>query len=252
MRMLPEIFTGSWEDVFQGLLESEDNFPQPPEPEELPEVSLHDLFDVEVESPDGDPNEEAVDGMFPDWMISQSESAEGSADSGVSGVGNLVEVDLDLKCYEEGFPPSDSETDEASEAEGQEESVCGYVKINEGENLLVLDCPDQPGHGCRACDFHRGTSGNPEAICALCYMRLNEHCIYSPVSDAEGDSESPAGPSQPSPCSLTATPAPDLVRPTPCRVSCRRRAAVNCIEDLLAPDDENAPLNLCLKRPKTS
>ena len=178
MRLLPEFFTGSWDDVFQGLLESEEHFPQLPEPEEVPEVSLHDLFDVEPESTDGDPNEEAVDGMFPDWMLSQGESAEGDADSGDSGVGDVVPVDLDLKCYEEGFPPSDSETDQASEEE-QEETVSGYVKINEEENLLVLDCPEQPGHGCRACDFHRGTSGNQEAMCALCYMRLNGHCIYS-------------------------------------------------------------------------
>lgn len=174
MRMLPELFTGNWEDMFQGLLEGEQEVDVPDAPE-IPEVSLHDLFDVEVDAPEeDDANQEAVDGMFPEWMLSESEGTDG----GDSGVCDLEEVMLDLKCYEEGLPPSDSEPDEAEEG-GEEAVVPTYVKIKEEASELVLDCPENPGHGCRACDFHRGTSGNPEALCALCYMRLTVYCIYS-------------------------------------------------------------------------
>lgn len=180
--MLPDFFNGSWEDMLQGLLEAEDEVPQSPQPVELPEVSLHDLFDVEVDTGEEEQaNLEAVNGMFPEWMLSEGESAEGSAGSGDSGVGGvLTPVEVDLRCYEDGFTPSDCETDEVKEEEGTEETVVSaYVKINEEENFLVLDCPENPGHNCRACDFHRGVSGNSEAICALCYMRNTGHCIYS-------------------------------------------------------------------------
>lgn len=176
MRMLPDFFTGNWDDMFQGLLETEYvfDFPEPSEASE--EMSLHDLFDVEVDGFEEDANQEAVDGMFPERLLSEAESAAESG-SGDSGVGEeLLPVDLDLKCYEDGLPPSDPETDEATEAE-EEAAMPTYV--NENENELVLDCPENPGRGCRACDFHRGTSGNPEAMCALCYMRLTGHCIYS-------------------------------------------------------------------------
>lgn len=181
MRMLPDFFTGNWDDMFQGLLEAEHLFDFPEPSQAFEEISLHNLFDVELDESEGDPNEEAVDGMFPNWMLSEDHSADSGAASGDSGVGeDLVEVNLDLKCYEEGLPPSGSEADEAEErAEEEETAVSNYVNIAEGASQLVLDCPENPGRGCRACDFHRGSSGNPEAMCALCYMRLTGHCIYS-------------------------------------------------------------------------
>nr|QBM91895.1 E1A protein [Human adenovirus 41] len=223
MRMLPDFFTGNWDDMFQGLLEAEHPFDFPEPSQAFEEISLHNLFDVELDESEGDPNEEAVDGMFPNWMLSDDHSADSGAASGDSGVGeDLVEVNLDLKCYEEGLPPSGSEADEAEErAEEEETAVSNYVNIAEGASQLVLDCPENPGRGCRAC----------------------------PISDAEGECELGSNEETELPCSLTAT-AP--VRPTPCRVSCRRRPAVDCIEDLLEEDPTDEPLNLSLKRPKSS
>nr|AAA42441.1 regulatory protein E1A12S [Human adenovirus 40] len=221
MRMLPDFFTGNWDDMFQGLLETEYvfDFPEPSEASE--EISLHDLFDVEVDGFEEDANQEAVDGMFPERLLSEAESAAESG-SGDSGVGEeLLPVDLDLKCYEDGLPPSDPETDEATEAE-EEAAMPTYV--NENENELVLDCPENPGRGCRAC----------------------------PISDAEGESESGSPEDTDFPHPLTATPPHGIVRTTPCRVSCRRRPAVECIEDLLEEDPTDEPLNLSLKRPKCS
>lgn len=125
--------------------------------------SLHDLFDVEVDLP-ADPNEDAVNSMFPECLFEAAE--EGSHSGGESGQGEEV----DLKCYEECLPSSDSETEQT----GGDDCAETVVK-----NELVLDCPEQPGHGCRACNFHRNASGNPETLCALCYLRLTSHCVYS-------------------------------------------------------------------------
>lgn len=173
--MLPDFFSGNWDNMFSGILEAEQetNFPEPVEVSEEYHVSLHDLFDVE--HLEEDVNEEAVNDMFPDWMLTESETAEDSV--GDSGVGEeLVPEDVDLRCYEEGFPSSESETEDVESTENEVRDI----KNEEKEaNVLILDCPENPGQGCRACNFHRGSSGNPEAMCALCYMRLTGYCIYS-------------------------------------------------------------------------
>ncbi|AUG71711.1 E1A [Rhesus adenovirus 59] len=125
--------------------------------------SLHDLFDVEVDPPQ-DPNEDAVNSMFPECLFEAAE--EGSHSSEESRRGE----ELDLKCYEECLPSSDSETEQTGG------DCCTEPVV---KNELVLDCPDQPGHGCRACAFHRNASGNPETLCALCYLRLTSDFVYS-------------------------------------------------------------------------
>ncbi|AUG71692.1 E1A [simian adenovirus 58] len=124
--------------------------------------SLHDLFDVEVDPPE-DPNEDAVNTLFPDFMLEAAE--EGSHSGGESGRSG---DELDLKCYEECLPSSESESDEAD--------GCAEQTV---KNELILDCPEHPGHDCRACDFHRSASGNPETLCALCYLRLTSDFVYS-------------------------------------------------------------------------
>lgn len=83
----------------------------------------------------------------------------------------------------------------------------------------------------------------------MCGVNVLFLCLLGPISDAEGECELGSNEETELPCSLTAT-AP--VRPTPCRVSCRRRPAVDCIEDLLEEDPTDEPLNLSLKRPKSS
>lgn len=70
-------------------------------------------------------------------------------------------------------------------------------------------------------------------------------CI-GPISDSEGES-SEAGPS---PCVFGTDLQLGLVRPTPVRVSCVRRTAVEKLEDLLKEVEEDKPLDLSLKRPK--
>ena len=48
MRMLPDFFTGNWDDMFQGLLEAEHLFDFPEPSQAFEEISLHNLFDVEL------------------------------------------------------------------------------------------------------------------------------------------------------------------------------------------------------------
>ena len=143
--MLPDFFTGNWDDMFQGLLEAEHLFDFPEPSQAFEEISLHNLFDVELDESEGDPNEEAVDGMFPNWMLSEDHSADSGAASGDSGVGeDLVEVNLDLKCYEEGLPPSGSETDEAEERAEEEKHRRGIRRetIHDFRRLPILPhCP---------------------------------------------------------------------------------------------------------------
>ncbi|AIY35091.1 E1A [simian adenovirus 53] len=164
MRLVPEMFGVFCDEAARNsddLLNS-DLLEIPNSPVASP-PSLHDLFDVEVDPP-ADPNEDAVNSMFPECLFEAAD--EGSDSGGESGQGE----ELDLKCYEECIPSSDSETEQTG---GD-----GCAEPTE-KNELILDCPEHPGHGCRACAFHRDASGNPETLCALCYLRLTGNFVYS-------------------------------------------------------------------------
>lgn len=159
MRLVPELYDLPWdesarnmEEILQqsSLYDSTDENDGPASPEA---PTLHDLFDVSPE----DPNEEAVNSMFPDSLFSAEEGNSENASQ-------LKINDMDLQCYE-GMPSS---------PEG-----CNSEEVREPQNELVLDCPVRPGHNCRACAFHRTSSGNVEAICSLCYMRLTGNFVYS-------------------------------------------------------------------------
>lgn len=45
-------------------------------------------------------------------------------------------------------------------------------------SALELDYPEEPGYDCSACDFHKQKLSNPDAVCALCYMRRTAFAVY--------------------------------------------------------------------------
>nr|UHM44850.1 21 kDa protein [Human mastadenovirus D] len=87
--------------------------------------TLQDLYDLEVDAHEDDPNEEAVNLIFPESMILQADIANESIPTPLhtptlSPIPELEEEDeLDLRCYEEGFPPSDSEDEQGPVSEDE-------------------------------------------------------------------------------------------------------------------------------------
>ncbi|AAL35511.1 24.8 kDa [Simian adenovirus 25] len=195
-----------------------DDPPEPPTPFETP--SLHDLYDLEVDVPEDDPNEEAVNDFFSDAaLLAAEEASSSSSDSdsslhtprpgrGEKKIPELKGEEMDLRCYEECLPPSDDEDEQAI----QNAASQGVQAASES---FALDCPPLPGHGC-------------------------------PVSDA--DDETPTTKSTSSPPEIGTSPPENIVRPVPVRAT-GRRAAVECLDDLLQGGVE--PLDLCTrKRPR--
>lgn len=45
-------------------------------------------------------------------------------------------------------------------------------------SALELDYPEEPGYNCNACEFHKQKLSNPDAVCALCYMRRTAFAVY--------------------------------------------------------------------------
>ncbi|BAL41705.1 E1A 28.2K [Human adenovirus 65] len=211
--------------------------------------TLQDLYDLEVDAQEDDPNEEAVNLIFPESLILQADIASEAVPTPLhtptlSPIPELEEEDeLDLRCYEEGFPPSDSE-DERGEQSMAIISDCACVVV---EEHFVLDNPEVPGQGCRSCQYHRDQTGDQNASCALCYMKMSFSFIYSPVSE---DESSPSEEDHPSPPDLTDDTPLQVIRPTPVRLSGERRMAVDKIEDLLQDMGGDEPLDLSLKRPR--
>ncbi|AGT76877.1 e1a 25 kDa protein [Human mastadenovirus B] len=185
--------------------------PEPPvQPFDPP--TLHDLYDLEVDGPE-DPNEEAVNGFFTDSMLLAADEGldinpppETLVTPGVvveSGRGgkklpDLGAAEMDLRCYEEGFPPSDDEDWET------EQSI--HTAVNEGvkaaSDVFKLDCPELPGHGC-------------------------------PVSD----DESPSPDSTTSPPEIQAPAPANVCKPIPVKPKPGKRPAVDKLEDLLEGGD---------------
>ncbi|UYO78427.1 21.2 kDa protein [Human mastadenovirus D] len=87
--------------------------------------TLQDLYDLEVDAHDDDPNEEAVNLIFPESLILQADIASEAVPTPLhtptlSPIPELEEEDeLDLRCYEEGFPPSDSEDEQGPVSEDE-------------------------------------------------------------------------------------------------------------------------------------
>ncbi|BAX64582.1 12S protein [Human adenovirus 56] len=123
LRLLPSTVPGELavlmlEDFVDTVLEDELH----PSPFELG-PTLQDLYDLEVDAHDDDPNEEAVNLIFPESMIIQADIANESTPlhtPTLSPIPELEEEDeLDLRCYEEGFPPSDSEDERGPVSEDE-------------------------------------------------------------------------------------------------------------------------------------
>ncbi|QZS37306.1 control protein E1A [Human mastadenovirus D] len=211
--------------------------------------TLQDLYDLEVDAQEDDPNEEAVNLIFPESLILQADIASEAVPTPLhtptlSPIPELEEEDeLDLRCYEEGFPPSDSEDEQGEQSMA---IISDYACVLVEEHF-VLDNPEVPGQGCRSCQYHRDQTGDSNASCALCYMKMSFSFIYSPVSE---DESSPSEEDHPSPPDLTDDTPLQVFRPTPVRASGERRAAVEKIEDLLHDMGGDEPLDLSLKRPR--
>ncbi|AGT77940.1 E1A 28 kDa protein [Human mastadenovirus D] len=219
-----------------------------PEPFELG-PTLQDLYDLEVDAQEDDPNEEAVNLIFPESLILQADIASEAVSTPLhtptlSPIPELEEEDeLDLRCYEEGFPPSDSEDERGEQTMALiSDYACVIV-----EEQVVIENSTEPVEGCRKCQYHRDKSGDPNASCALCYMKETFSFIYSPVSE---DESSPSEDDHPSPPDLTDDTPLQVIRPTPVRLSGERRMAVEKIEDLLHDMGGDEPLDLSLKRPR--
>lgn len=187
LRLLPSTVPGDLavimlEDFVNTVLEDELH----PTPFELG-PTLQDLYDLEVDAHDDDPNEEAVNLIFPESMILQADIANETIVTPLHTptlppIPELEEEDeLDLRCYEEGFPPSDSEDEQGEQSMALiSDYACVVV-----EEHFVLDNPEVPGQGCRSCQYHRDKTGDPSASCALCYMKKNFSFIYSKWSECE-------------------------------------------------------------------
>lgn len=147
--------------------------------------TLQDLYDLEVDAQDDDPNEEAVSLIFPDSMILQAELANEHTPLHTPTLPPIPELEedeeIDLRCYEEGFPPSDSE-DEQGEQQMALISDLACVIV---EEQVVIEKSTEPVQGCRNCQYHRDKSGDPNASCALCYMKSTFSFIYSKWSECE-------------------------------------------------------------------
>ncbi|AFK92641.1 21 kDa protein [Human adenovirus 39] len=108
------------EDFVNTVLEDELH----PSPFELG-PTLQDLYDLEVDVHEDDPNEEAVNLIFPESMILQADIANESIPTPLHTptlppIPELEEEDeIDLRCYEEGFPPSDSEDEQGPVSEDE-------------------------------------------------------------------------------------------------------------------------------------
>ncbi|AGW47829.1 12S [Human adenovirus 23] len=125
LRLLPSTVPGDLavimlEDFVNTVLEDELH----PEPFELG-PTLQDLYDLEVDAHDDDPSEEAVNLIFPEAMILQADIASEAIVTPLHTptlppIPELEEEDeIDLRCYEEGFPPSDSEEEQGPVSEDE-------------------------------------------------------------------------------------------------------------------------------------
>lgn len=185
LRLLPSTVPGELavlmlEDFVDTVLEDELH----PSPFELG-PTLQDLYDLEVDAHDDDPNEEAVNLIFPESMILQADIANESTPlhtPTLSPIPELEEEDeLDLRCYEEGFPPSDSEDERGEQTMAL---ISDYACVTV-EEQVVIENSTEPVEGCRKCQYHRDKSGDPNASCALCYMKQTFSFIYSKWSECE-------------------------------------------------------------------
>lgn len=85
------------------------------------------------------------------------------------------------------FPPEIEPAPEVEELLRCEESFEDIEAVLDAEaeddpgshfSALELDYPEKPGYNCSACEFHKQKLSNPDAVCALCYMRRTAFAVY--------------------------------------------------------------------------
>ncbi|AIT70968.1 control protein E1A [Simian adenovirus DM-2014] len=256
VRLAAEILSALAEEVFADV--------QPPRAFE--DVSLHDLFDLEVDDGE-DPNREAVDSIFPESLLLAAEEGvdiprntppplelpvvlSQLQQQQQMEMPDLTVGEVNLICSESSFSSLESEQAEKCMAEAAASGVASVERQEKEEAGMQfkLDCPDMPGHGCQSCEYHREQTGEREILCSLCYLRRNGMFVYSPVSEAEADEPDTTTDEQGcSPPKLGQSPPSGVVRPQPVRATSRRRNAVDSLSDLL-DDDDCEPLDLTLAK----
>ncbi|BBE38249.1 early E1A 12S protein [Human adenovirus 19a] len=137
------------EDYVSTVLEDELH----PSPFELG-PTLQDLYDLEVDAHDDDPNEEAVNLIFPESLILQADIASEAVPTPLhtptlSPIPELEEEDeLDLRCYEEGFPPSDSEDEQGEQSMALISEYACVVVEEHGPVSEDESSPSEENHPC--------------------------------------------------------------------------------------------------------
>lgn len=190
---IPEDLAVQILEEIAGSLEDE----QPYVPPFDEDITLHDLFDLDPgsESQPEDLLAEAVDQYFPEAMILAAENPPPevpvvdltTSPTPAGEMPTLSPQDMDLQCYEP-MLPIEEDNEEGSGVVFPQDYTRIMVKqaidlLNETEGdeeeEFQLDAPENPGHDCKSCRYHRGKTGDPGAMCSLCYLRLNAAFVYS-------------------------------------------------------------------------
>ncbi|WEG77449.3 E1A protein [Human adenovirus 31] len=248
------------DDILEHLVEN--FFNEVPSDDDFYVPSLHELYDIDVESAGEDYNEQAVNDFFPESFILAA--AEGvilpeppvlspiCEPIGGECMPQLCSEDMDLLCYEAAFPCSDSEGEQDENGMAHVSAAAAAAAANREREEFQLDHPELPGHDCKSCEYHRNSTGNTDLMCSLCYLRAYSMFIYSPVSDNEPEPDSTTDDNErPSPPELGDVVPEGVVKPVPQRVTGRRRA-VESILDLIQEEEceQTVPVDLSVKRPK--
>lgn len=175
------------DDILEHLVEN--FFNEVPSDDDFYVPSLHELYDIDVESAGEDCNEQAVNDFFPESFILAA--AEGvilpeppvlspiCEPIGGECMPQLCYEDMDLLCYEAAFPCSDSEGEQDENGMAHVSAAAAAAAANREREEFQLDHPELPGHDCKSCEYHRNSTGNTDLMCSLCYLRAYSMFIYS-------------------------------------------------------------------------
>ncbi|WOZ23430.1 control protein E1A [Human adenovirus 12] len=248
------------DDILEHLVDN--FFNEVPSDDDLYVPSLYELYDLDVESAGEDNNEQAVNEFFPESLILAA--SEGlflpeppvlspvCEPIGGECMPQLHPEDMDLLCYEVGFPCSDSEDEQDENGMAHVSASAAAAAADREREEFQLDHPELPGHNCKSCEHHRNSTGNTDLMCSLCYLRAYNMFIYSPVSDNEPEPNSTLdGDERPSPPKLRSAVPEGVIKPVPQRVT-GRRSAVESILDLIQEEEreQTVPVDLSVKRPR--
>lgn len=150
-------------------------------PWDTEDISLHDLFDMEIEPLQDDSEEienaRAVETFFPDSLLDIDlncyESMPASPDSTADAP--LATPTIDLTLDEDSPPSTPPQTVPATLSPIPEADEPVFVEMPQFE----LDNPKIPGINCKSCKYHRERLQKPFVCCSLCFMRLTTPYTFS-------------------------------------------------------------------------